>query len=85
MKTWTPSISFSPPASARKRTSFKINVTQRIIDQVQDEHRNKCGPACEHNLVAEAMAVSLKEQGCTNVEVDTGKLPSGRRSIVRIP
>ncbi len=62
-----------------------VKVTQRIIDQVTEAHRNQCGPTCQHNLANEMIAVALKAKGFANVEVDTGKLPSGRRSIVRHP
>ena len=69
----------------KNKKKIPIKITQRIINQVTEAHRKQCGPTCQHNLVAEAIALALKAKGFTNVEIDTGKLPSGRRSIVRIP
>jgi hypothetical protein len=64
---------------------IKFEVTQQIIDQVTESHRKQCGPGCQHNLAAEMIAVALKAKGFADVVVDTGTLPSGRRTIVRIP
>ena len=69
----------------KKSKQIEATVTQLIIDQVIKKHRDQCGPDCQHNLAAEMIAVSLKAKGFADVVVDTGTLPSGRRSIVHIP
>jgi hypothetical protein len=69
----------------RNRKSKRVNVTQKIIDEVTARHRRECGNDCQHNLVAEMIAVAIKAKGFVDVEVDTGTLPSGRRTVVRIP
>jgi hypothetical protein len=70
--------------SSRKK-EIELNVTQEIIDKVVQRHRTECGPQCDHNLVAEAMAEAAKAAGFDDVVVDTGVLPSGRRTVVHIP